>query len=99
MGQLFVAGQSLEQIAQHYDILPETVIQNLCRFLEAGGTLDPARVLAASCLPEPERARVLSAFERLGHGRLAPVYQALSGAVPYEELHLLRLHVLCRDHQ
>jgi superfamily II DNA helicase RecQ len=99
MGQLFVAGQSLEQIAQHYDILPETVIQNLHRFHEGGGILDPARLLAASSMPEADRARVLRSFERLGHARLAPVYEALSRAVPYAELHLLRLHVLCCDHQ
>jgi ATP-dependent DNA helicase RecQ len=99
IGCLFVAGQSLEQIAQHYDILPETVIQNLHRFHEGGGILDPARLLAASGLPEADRARVLRAFERLGHVRLAPVYEALCRAVPYAELHLLRLHVLCRDPQ
>jgi ATP-dependent DNA helicase RecQ len=45
-------------------------------------------------LPEPERARVLNAFERLGRERLAPVHETLSGAVPYEELHLLRLYLL-----
>jgi superfamily II DNA helicase RecQ len=94
VGQLFAAGQSLDQIAQHFDILPETVIQNLCRFHETGGTLDPERLLAASRLPGLERARVSSAFERLGHGRLAPVYEALSRAVPYQELHLLRLYRL-----
>ena len=94
IGQLFAAGQSLEQVARHFDILPETVIQHLCRFHEAGGTLDPERLLAASRLPGPERARVLSAFERLGHERLAPVYEALSRAVPYQELHLLRLYRL-----
>ena len=94
IGQLFAAGQSLDQIAQHFDILPETVIQNLCRFHEAGGTLDPERVLAASRLAGQQRARVLSAFERLGYGRLAPVHEALSRAVPYGELHLLRLYLL-----
>ena len=94
IGRLFAAGQSLDQVARHFDILPETAVQNLCRFHEAGGTLDPERVLAASRLPGLERARVLSAFERLGHGRLAPVYEALSRAVPYEELHLLRLYRL-----
>jgi superfamily II DNA helicase RecQ len=94
IGRLFAAGQSLDQVARHFDILPETAVQNLCRFHEAGGTLDPERLLAASRLPGFERARVLSAFERLGHGRLAPVYEALSRAVPYEELHLLRLYRL-----
>ena len=49
--------RDIGQIAQHYDILPETVIQNLHRFHEAGGVLDPARLLAASRLPEANRAR------------------------------------------
>jgi transposase len=94
IGQLFAAGQSLDQVARHFDILPETVIQHLCRFHEAGGTLGPERLLAASHLTGPERARVLSAFERLGDERLAPIYEALSRAVPYQELHLLRLYRL-----
>jgi superfamily II DNA helicase RecQ len=94
IGQLFAEGQSLDQVARHFDILPETVIQHLYHFHEAGGTLDPERLLAASCLPGPERARVLSTFERLGHERLAPVHEALSQAVPYQELHLLRLYRL-----
>ena len=37
---------------------------------------------------------VLRAFERLGHQRLTPVYEALDGAVPYDELHLLRMYLL-----
>ena len=99
IGGLFVEGEGLEQIAQHYGILPETVIQNLCRFHEAGGVLDPARLIATSDLSEGDRARVLRAFERLGHARLAPVHEALSGEVPYAELHLLRLYLLCRARQ
>ena len=46
-----------------------------------------------------DRAQVLRALERFGHARLAPVYEALSKAVPYAELHLLRLYLVCRDHQ
>jgi ATP-dependent DNA helicase RecQ len=94
IGQLFAGGQSLDQIAQHFDILPETALQHLCRFHEAGGILDPESLLSASRLPVPERARVFRSFERLGHQRLAPVYNALSGTVPYQELHLLRLYRL-----
>ncbi len=96
IGQRFTAGQTVAQIAQHFDIVPGTVIQNLCHFHEAGGALDPERLLRASRLPELERARVLSAFQRLGHARLAPVHEALSGTVSYDELHLLRLYLLLK---
>ena len=42
------------------------------------------------------RRRVLETFGRLGLELLAPVHQVLSGEVGYDELHLLRLYVLCR---
>jgi ATP-dependent DNA helicase RecQ len=96
VGRLFAAGQTIEEIAQRYDIVPETVIQNLCRFYDSGGVLDPARLLRASRLSQSERAQVFEAFERLGRARLAPVFAALSGSVSYEELLLLRLYWSCR---
>ncbi len=97
IGELFAGGQTITQIAARYSILSETVTQNLYRFHQMGGRVDASRVLAASRLPEQERARVLAAFERLGTERLAPVHAALSGAVSYAELHLLRLYWLCRE--
>ncbi len=36
----------------------------------------------------------MSVFERLDSRRLAPVHEALAGAISYEELYLLRLHLL-----
>lgn len=94
MGDLFARGGTLEQIAKRFNILPETVIQNLYRFGESGGELDPERLLAMSKLSESDHKRVLEAFEQLGIDRLAPVYEALLQAVPYEELHLMRLYVV-----
>ena len=38
---------------------------------------------------------MLAVFEELGPERLAPVYDALEGSVPYEELHVMRLYYLC----
>ena len=91
IGELFVSGHTLEQIAQRFRIEPGTVIQNLCHFHEAGGRLAPERLLASSRLSEPQRARVLAAFQKLGTDRLGPIRASLSGEVPYPELHLLRL--------
>jgi len=50
-----------------------------------------------SSLTEDQRQSVLSSFARLGTERLRPVFEDLNGTIPYEELHLLRLHHLCRD--
>jgi len=96
IGEQFAAGQSLEAIADRYGIARETVIQNLCRFHESGGPLDPERVLAASCLAIADQTHVLAAFDQLGMARLAPVHAALSGRFSYDELHLLRLYRRCR---
>jgi hypothetical protein len=51
----------------------------------------------ASHLSDEERARAIEAFERQGCECLAPVHASLSGTIPYQELHLLRLYLLCRD--
>jgi len=95
ISELFVGGQTLEQIAAHYKIHAETVIQHLQRFQSSGGTLDPSKVLSESKLEISEQARVFEAFQRIGPERLGEVYHALAGAVPYQELHLLRLYWFC----
>jgi ATP-dependent DNA helicase RecQ len=97
MGKLFSEGLTLERIAALFQIKPSTVLQNLDRFLQAGGRIEPGRLLALSRLPESERARVLETFERLGHERLSPVHEALCGTIGYDELHLLRLYLLSRN--
>jgi ATP-dependent DNA helicase RecQ len=97
VGKLFAAGQDVDDIARRYEVTRATVVQNLQRFFKSGGQLEPERVLAASRLSEPDRASVLGAFDRLGLERLAPVHNALSAPIAYEELHLLRLYLLCRD--
>jgi ATP-dependent DNA helicase RecQ len=96
IAKLFVEGQTIEQIASAFEIKPGTVVQNLSRFQQAGGKLDPERVLGESNLRGSDRARVFALFEQLGTERLAPVYEALGGSVPYEELHLLRLYRVCK---
>jgi ATP-dependent DNA helicase RecQ len=97
IGELFARGRSLEQIAQQFNVLPETVLQHLYRFHGSGRAVEAERLLSCSRLPESQRAKVFSAFKRLGWERLAPVHESFCGKVPYQELHLLRLYVLCRE--
>jgi ATP-dependent DNA helicase RecQ len=99
VGALFRSGQGLEQIANRYQGKAETVVQNLHRYVAAGGQLDPERVLSQSALPPVERDRALSEFSRLGLEKLQPVHEALGGTISYAELHLLRLYLLCRQPQ
>ena len=94
IGELFAAGGSLEQLQRRYDIQRETVLDNLRRYHESGEKLDPKRLLALSRLTASERARVLAAFKSLGWERLAPVHEALGGAIRYDELRVLQLYLI-----
>jgi ATP-dependent DNA helicase RecQ len=94
IGERFGAGQSIEEIARSYGIQPGTVVQHLHRFVLAGSIVDPQRVLEHSALAKSDRNRILRMFSELGFERLAPVYEALFGAVTYQELQLLRLYFL-----
>jgi ATP-dependent DNA helicase RecQ len=96
VGQLFNMGQTIQEIAARYGVTRGTIGQHLTRYLQEGGRLDPDRLLACSSLSELDRERTLQAFSSFGTARLAPIYEALSGAIPYEELHLLRLYLLAR---
>jgi ATP-dependent DNA helicase RecQ len=97
IGERFAAGCTLEELAGGYQVQRETILHHLQYFLEAGGRLDPARLLGSSRLPAAERARVFATFQQFGHARLAPVHAALGGAVGYDELRLLQLVQLCRN--
>jgi len=91
----FAAGAKLDEMASRFGIKRGTVLQNLARYAEAGGTLDAERLLRCSLLSAAQRERALVAFEQHGSERLGPVHDALGGSVPYEELHLLRLSLSC----
>jgi ATP-dependent DNA helicase RecQ len=96
IGAAFAAGESLEELAKRFDIKRETVIQNLARFVESGGKLNPTRLLACSRLSQGEQKRVFETLKQLGCERLGPVHDALGASVSYEELHLLRLWLKCQ---
>ena len=94
IGQLFAAGESLEQIAQHSTSCRRRLFSISAISTKPAEPLTRNACSRRSRLPGPERARVFGFFERLGHQRLAPVYEALARAIPYRELHLLRLYWL-----
>jgi ATP-dependent DNA helicase RecQ len=94
---LFADGLTIDEIAARYHTQTGTVVSHLVDYQQLSGGLDPGFILAASRLAEEEKGRVLEAFGRLGTERLAPIREALGASVSYEELHLLRLYVLCRQ--
>jgi ATP-dependent DNA helicase RecQ len=95
VGEAFAAGQTVEQLMALYNVKLGTIAAHLGRYVQSGDTLDPARVLALSKLTEEDRARVLKLMAEMGHERLSPIFEALGGAISYDELHVMRTYHLC----
>ncbi len=92
VGELFVAGSSIADLQALYGVQRGTIITHLVDYRRAGGEVDGERVLLASTLSPAEQERVLSVLAELGSGSLRPVFDALGGAITWEDLHLMRLY-------
>ncbi|HEY53401.1 MAG TPA: DNA helicase RecQ [Caldilineae bacterium] len=92
VGELFTNGYEIEELQNLYNVKQSTIISHLYRFHRTGGDLDAERILPASGLPPEQQQRVLAALDELGPDRLGSIYDALRGAVAYDELHVLRLY-------
>ncbi|MFZ2360200.1 MAG: DNA helicase RecQ [Anaerolineae bacterium] len=97
VGELFAAGHSVAQLQAQYGVQRSTIMGHLIRFNQEGGAVDSERVLAASALTPEQQARVLALFDELGAQYLNPVFEALGGTIPYEELHVMRVVYLARS--
>jgi ATP-dependent DNA helicase RecQ len=93
---LYNNGHTIADIAAQFGVKPRTVIGHLWKAAQTGVALRPDGFLAASQLPPETQQRVIAAFAELGTGFLRPVYEALDGAVDWDELHLLRLYVVSK---
>jgi ATP-dependent DNA helicase RecQ len=99
VGQAFTAGSSAADLQALYGVRLSTIVGHLYRYVQSGHVLDPEHVLALSGLDAETRARTLHAFAEHGPNYLRPIFDALQGAVSYDELHILRVYVLCRDRE
>ncbi|HSN77106.1 MAG TPA: DNA helicase RecQ, partial [Anaerolineae bacterium] len=97
VGELFAAGYSVEQLQAQYGVQRSTILGHLATYQQQGGVVDGARVLAASSLTPEQQAQVLALFGELGEQYLSPVFEALGGTIPYEELHVMRVVYLGRS--
>jgi ATP-dependent DNA helicase RecQ len=94
VGQAYQSGRSIQALAQELGVTPQTILKHLFSFVQAGNEIPAAGLLAHSALTAGQQAQVLAAFEEYGPAYLRPVFDALDGAVSYDELHLLRLYYL-----
>jgi ATP-dependent DNA helicase RecQ len=99
VGELFAAGWSVQQLQAHYGVQRSTILGHLDRFQQQGGSVDVERVCAASALTPAQQAQVLALFDEMGAEALGPVFQALNGAISYDELYTLRVVYMLRQAQ
>ncbi len=91
VGALFAAGRTLEELQALYGVTRGTIVQHLARCVYAGQRFDSERLRALSALPAEDQTRVLAAFAEHGAEQLRPIFDEFEGAIPYEELHIMRM--------
>jgi ATP-dependent DNA helicase RecQ len=90
VGEAFQSGQSVAELMAIYGVQHQTIVQHLCKYVEAGQNLPLERLRNESPLPSELQSQVLRLFAEQGVERLKPIFEALYGRVSYEELHLQR---------
>jgi len=99
VGELFEDGRTIAELQELFGVKRDTVIQNLARYHEAGHSLDPGRLLAASELEPMLQRGVLRRLASTDAALLGPIFEEFGGLVPFDELRLLRLYLACRRAQ
>ncbi|GAB6057401.1 DNA helicase RecQ [Desulfonatronum parangueonense] len=91
---LYESGQSIAQICAMFKVKSATIVNHLWQAVLAGQSVRGDVLEDQITLPQDVRQRVLDAFAEHGPERLRPVFDALQGAVSYDDLHLMRLYVV-----
>ncbi len=95
VGVLFAAGHSVAEIQELFGVTQGTVIQHLGRCVWLGQRFAPERIRELSQLTPEDQDRALAALSEHGTEGLKPVFEALGGTIPYNELHVMRMYWLC----
>lgn len=92
VGELYNAGHSIEDLTLSYGVKTERILLHLYNFYREGNSLrkDPELLRRTTTTPALQR-EVFRQFTALGTDALKPVFEAMGGAVTYEDLHILRL--------
>ena len=90
--EMWNEGSSLDDLAAHFQVKFSTLLDHLWKTARAGETLRPDSLLAYADVSAADQQRALAAFAAHGPDFLRPVYETLGETVPYEALHVLRLH-------
>lgn len=80
--KMLAEGATLEEVREAAGVSQATILTYLEDYIEHEGITDPSR-----WVPPDLFARIASAAETTGYQRLKPLFEALNGTVPYDQLH------------
>lgn len=97
VGEAFNAGQSVERLAEAWQVKHDTILDHLYKYFQEGYPLRSGGLLPLLQISEEQQQRAMRAFAELGLEFLRPVYAALNEEIGYRDLRIIRLHCLSLD--
>lgn len=97
VGQMFLRGNTITDIATKIDVKVGTVVGYLLKFVRAGNSIPSDKILDASNLSKSNLKRVQQAFAEHGSEMLRPVFEALSEEIAYDELKVVQLYLIAKS--
>jgi ATP-dependent DNA helicase RecQ len=98
IGEAYNEQNDISELMREYEIKRQTVLNHLYKYYQAGNALYADGFLAESSLSSEEIEGILKLFEEMGTESLGLISEKLEGKIPYDELHLLRLYFLTKEH-
>ncbi|MGO9312156.1 MAG: dual OB domain-containing protein [Syntrophobacteraceae bacterium] len=94
IAQGFNSGGTVESLSEQFNIKQERVLHYLWLNLRDGGALRAKGLLPLITVSKPRMERAMRAFGELGGELLKPVFDALDGDIPYDQLRIIGLYYL-----
>ena len=87
----------MQEVMDIFNIKQTTVIDHLFKYVMEGFTLRGDEIFTLTNLTADGKIAVLKAFDQCGSEYLKPAFDALNGAVSYDDLKILRLYYLIKS--
>jgi ATP-dependent DNA helicase RecQ len=98
VARLYHDGMSVRNIAEKFHVKQITIIHHLYRYFQDGNRIESGHIIDDCAVPSDVQEKVCQAFDTHGYQFLKPVFEAMDREIPYDDLHLLRIHYLYANH-